>query len=91
MTATATVMVDGAGDETAAIMIPLGAVYQTGDTPAVWVVTNDTVNLRKIKIVNFADNQVQVLEGLHDGDILVTAGVHKLMEGQQVRTNNAVL
>jgi len=91
MTAAATVMVDGAGDETAAVMIPLGAVYQTGDTPAVWVVTNDTVNLRKITIANFADNQVRVSEGLHDGDILVTAGVHKLMEGQKIRIGNAAL
>lgn len=91
MTATANVIVDAEADEPAAVMIPLGAVYQTGDIPAVWVVTNDTVSLRKIKIANFADNQVQVLEGLHDGDMLVTAGVHKLMEGQKIRTENAVL
>ena len=87
---TSTVMVDGVRDEPAAFMIPLGAVYQIGDTPSVWVVTNDTVSLRKIKIAKFADNQVQVSEGLYDGDQLVTAGVHKLMEGQKIRTENAV-
>ncbi len=65
--------------------IPLTAVYQTQDTPAVWIVNNETVSLRQIKIGSFLDNQVEVLEGLSTGDVIVTAGVHKLWEGQKVR------
>jgi multidrug efflux pump subunit AcrA (membrane-fusion protein) len=41
--------------------------------------------LRPIKVGAFGDNKVQVLEGLQDGDIIVTAGVQKLHEGQKVR------
>jgi multidrug efflux system membrane fusion protein len=65
--------------------IPLSAIYQTGDTPNVWVITNDTVVLRPIKVGTFGDNRVQVLEGLQDGDVIVTAGVQKLYAGQKVR------
>ncbi|SDE13754.1 efflux RND transporter periplasmic adaptor subunit [Sporomusa acidovorans] len=66
-------------------VIPLSAVYQTGDTPSVWVVQNDTVSLKPITVSQFGDNQVQVLNGLQTGDVVVTAGVHKLREGQKVR------
>ena len=82
---TAKVTVADAGNQ-AAVSIPLSAIYQTGDTPAVWVVTNGTVNLRPIKVGAFGNEQVQVLEGLKEGDLVVTAGVHKLREGQKVRT-----
>ena len=81
---TATVAVVTADNQKAAY-IPLSALYQNGDSPSVWVVNQDKVNLRPIKIGNFSDNKVKVLEGLKDGDIVVTAGVHKLQEGQKVR------
>jgi len=65
--------------------IPLSAIYQTGDIPHVWVIANDAVTLRPVKIGAFGDNKVQVLEGLQDGDVIVTAGVQKLHEGEKVR------
>ncbi len=84
MTATVTVVNSGSQLST---YIPLSAIYQTGDTPGVWVINTDgVVNLRPIKIGAFGDGAVQVLEGLHDGEAIVTAGVHKLREGQKVRT-----
>lgn len=76
-------------DNQKATYIPLSALYQTGDTPNVWVIQNDIVTLRPIKIDVFGDNKIKVLEGLNDGDMIVTAGVHKLQEGQKVRTAGA--
>jgi RND family efflux transporter MFP subunit len=70
-----------------AISIPVAAVYQAGNaTPAVWVVTDDkTVTLRSIQTGNYGrDNTVQVSSGLRKGERIVTAGVHKLTEGQPV-------
>lgn len=67
------------------VFIPLSAIYQTGDVPQVWVVNNDTVNLRPVKLGDFGNEKVQVLEGLKDGEVIITAGVHKLREGQAVR------
>ncbi|ODA42469.1 efflux RND transporter periplasmic adaptor subunit [Desulfosporosinus sp. BG] len=80
---TATVDVVGAKSDKS-IYIPLSAIYQTGDTPSVWVLQNDVVTLRPIKLGSFGDNTVEVLDGLKEGDIIVTAGVHKLQKGQKV-------
>ena len=67
------------------VYIPLSAIYQTGDTPNVWVINNGVVTLRPIKVGAFGESKVQVLEGLQDGDVIVIAGVQKLREGQKVR------
>jgi membrane fusion protein, multidrug efflux system len=86
---TAEVMV--ADSATASVIyIPLSAIYQTGNTPAVWAVKDGVVNLRPVKIGGFGDDQVQVLEGLQAGDTVVTAGVHKLRGGQKVRVEGEV-
>lgn len=82
---TATVTVGGVESQQAVAFVPLSAIYQTGDTPAVWVVEDGAVKLRPVRIGAFGDNQVQVLAGLQNGDVVVTAGVHKLREGQRVR------
>lgn len=66
-------------------VLPLAAIYQTGDTPQVWVVGVDkTLSLKDVTVQGFGDNSVKVT-GLNRGDIVVTAGVHQLREGQKVR------
>lgn len=82
---TATVAVAGA-DRQAAIYVPLTAIYQEKDTPSVWVVTGDVVTLRPVKLGQYGETKVQVLSGITAGETIVTAGVHKLREGQKVRT-----
>ncbi len=84
---TSSVIITGEVRQQTAFNIPLSAIYQPGDTPAVWVVNDGVVHLRSIKVGDFGDNQVQLLEGLQDGEIIVAAGVQKLREGQRVRTN----
>lgn len=66
-------------------MVPLSAIYQTNTTPCVWVINNYTATLRPIQIGRFGNGQVQIIAGLNPGDIIVTAGVHKLREGQTVK------
>ncbi len=73
------------------IRLPVAAIYQTQDEPQVWVVKNGVVELRSVKIAAFADEQVEILSGLNDGDVVVTAGVHKLWAGQKVRTGGGGL
>ena len=70
-----------------AIILPLSAIYQTGDAAQVWLVEGGKVSLKNIQVTNFDDNNVQV-SGLKAGDIVVVAGVHKLREGQEVRTGD---
>ena len=69
------------------IQIPVSAVYQTGKTPAVWVIEDNKVRQQKIRLGQPGeDGRVTVAQGLAAGDQIVIAGVHKLMEGQAVRT-----
>jgi RND family efflux transporter MFP subunit len=83
---TAAVTLTGSGDPKAGLTtIPLSSIYQTNDSPGVWVVTDAIVNLRPVQVGSFGDVQVQVLAGLNPGETIVTAGAHKLREGQKVR------
>lgn len=67
-------------------VLPLSAIYQTGNTPQVWVVGKDkTLSLKDVTVTDFGNDTVQV-GGLAAGDIVVTAGVQLLHEGETVRT-----
>ncbi|MEN6412458.1 MAG: efflux RND transporter periplasmic adaptor subunit [Veillonellales bacterium] len=82
MTATVSLAV---GADQPAFSIPLSALYQTGDTPAVWIVSDNILTLRPIQTGSFGNGTIQVLAGLQTGDRIVSAGVHKLEEGQRVK------
>jgi RND family efflux transporter MFP subunit len=67
--------------------IPAGALLQTGDNPAVWVVEgqNHEVRKRTVKVLRFDTKDVLIAEGLKPGDVVVTAGINTLADGQKVR------
>ncbi len=67
------------------IWIPIAAVYQQASSPQVWIVKEGKVSLKNITIADFSGNQVAVSVGLGEGDVVVTAGVNSLREGQEVR------
>lgn len=67
------------------VFIPLSAVYQTGKTPTVWIIEKGTVHSRQITAGEFADNQLEVLQGLNSGEVIAEKGVHELREGMKVR------
>ena len=68
------------------VILPLSAIYQIGNQTQVWIVTAENKTaLKNIKVENFSNNEVLV-RGLNAGEIVITAGVHKLREGQEVRT-----
>src|SRR5262245_56819463 len=74
-----------------AVELPGTALTQGNDLPAVWVVdtATKTVNLRPIEIARYDASSVIVAQGLQDGDIVVTAGVHALRPGQKVKFSTA--
>jgi len=47
------------------------------------------VKLRPVSVGQFREDGVTVTTGLNDGDVVVTAGVHKLRSGQVVRVTQA--
>ncbi len=84
---TASVRVTGAkanGSAKTAATLPLSAIYQTGEKPCVWIVKDGKVTLREVSVESFGANEA-IVRGLESGDVVVTAGVHKLHEGEEVR------
>lgn len=71
---------------TAVAHIPPSSILIHEEKPHVWVVNKDEskVALKPVKISDQLANDVIVFEGLVEGDLLVTAGVHRLYEGQAV-------
>ncbi len=82
---TASVSLAEAGAARPGTVLPMSAIYQTGDKPQVWVVTGENrVTLKTVTVESFRSNEVLV-SGLTEGEAVVTAGVHKLHEGDEVR------
>ncbi len=75
------------GPDLTAIMVPQTAVLEKDGKPHVWLVDagKGVVRLAAIETGVAAGNYVPVTKGLKDGDRVVTAGVHSLEEGQQVK------
>jgi len=70
-----------------AALLPLTALHQRDGNPAVWVYDPATqkVNLRAVEIGPYREDGVVIRGGLRAGEFVVTAGVHKLTDGQTVR------
>ncbi len=84
MTASVLLLQSGAGN---AVVLPLTAIYQQGTNTAVWIVdaAAQTVKLTPVTVGVYREDTVTVLSGIQAGDVVVTAGVHKLTQGQKVR------
>jgi multidrug efflux system membrane fusion protein len=83
---TANVLLGSDGGEPV-IRLPLTALYQKGQEPAVWIVDPKTsqVVLRPVTVARYTEEAVEIASGLGAGEVVVRAGVHKLTPGQKVR------
>lgn len=81
VTGTAAIVLDGV------IALPGTALFEEDGKPAVWVVdpAAHRVSLKRVGIARYAGDQVVLESGLDPGEIVVTAGVQKLVPGQAVR------
>ena len=83
------------GDRTGGevITLPLTALTQVEGKHAVWVVDPHTskVNLRPVVIGAYREDGVSIRDGLRPGEVVVTAGVHKLLPGETVRVISETL
>jgi len=72
-------------DQGQTVSIPGSALFQKDGKPAVWLVEKDnTVQLKPITVQRYQGDSVVVGDGLAQGDVVVTAGVQKLLPGQKV-------
>lgn len=74
-------------DTAAVARLPLTALAQRQDQAVVWVADAQTATVapRAVRVGQYREDGVDILEGLRAGELVVTAGVHKLLPGQQVR------
>ncbi len=81
------VTIDYNMEEAHLMEVPLSAVFQESGSSKVWVYQpeNKTVSQRNVKIRQILkDGRAILEEGVQSGEIVVTAGVHKLKEGMKV-------
>jgi multidrug efflux system membrane fusion protein len=74
----------------ASYIVPLSAVFEgeKPDNPAVWVMdkSTNTVTKRDVSVGSLiSQSSIEIQEGIQSGEWIVTAGVHKLTEGQKVK------
>jgi RND family efflux transporter MFP subunit len=69
------------------IQIPASALMSANGNAAVWIVAaqNHTVSLRNVTVLRYEPSGIVISQGLEPGDVVVTAGVHALHPGQQIR------
>jgi RND family efflux transporter MFP subunit len=88
---TITVRLNGAG-QTAKKSVPLGAIYDRGQGPGVWIVADrgsPKVSWRPVKLAAIGEEAAVVSAGLRPGERFVALGAHMLHQGQAVRIAGA--
>jgi multidrug efflux pump subunit AcrA (membrane-fusion protein) len=72
-------------DQARTVTIPGTALFQKDGKAAVWLVEKDhTVQLKPIAVDRYQGDSVVVGSGLAEGDLVITAGVQKLLPGEKV-------
>ncbi len=69
-----------------AMALPAAALTRLGEKPAVFIVDRATLRLqlRSVAIARFTRTAIFIADGVSPGDMVVTAGVSKLRQGEKV-------
>jgi len=75
------------GRSAPALQVPIGAIFDPGKGPGVWLVEGDKprVTWRAVHIAGLSDEAASVVGELKEGDRIVALGAHLLHEGDRVR------
>lgn len=75
-----------------ALQVPIGAIFDPGRGPGVWLVEGDTprVTWRAVQIARLSDEAASIVGKLKAGDRVVALGAHLLHEGESVRLASEV-
>jgi len=87
--ATVTIRIpDGLPAAQGGLQVPIGALFDTGKGPGVWVISGEPakVNWRPVVVEHLDDDGARIVAGpLKQGDRIVALGAHLLREGEPVR------
>ena len=75
------------GRSAPAPQVPIGAIFDPGNGPGVWLVEGETprVTWRAVQIAGLSSEAASVVGNLQAGDRIVALGAHLLREGEPVR------
>ena len=75
------------GRSAPALQVPIGAIFDPGKGPGVWLVEGETPRViwRAVQIARLSDEAASVVGNLKAGDRVVALGAHLLHEGERVR------
>ena len=75
------------GRSAPALQVPIGAIFDPGKGPGVWLVEGETprVTWRAVQLTGLSDDAASVVSKLQAGDRVVALGAHLLHEGKHVR------
>jgi len=73
------------------VTLPLSALFEKNGAPAVWVFDrkSGSATLKAVTVARYDADTVVIASGLAKGDIVVTAGINTLREGEKVRLADA--
>lgn len=82
-----TATVDVGNEAAPSLSVPQSALFKINGQPQVWVLDRATqkVAARSVQLGDMSGERATVRSGLKAGEWVVTAGVHKIAPGQQVR------
>lgn len=82
---TITISLNGKEDKN--LVVPLGALYDAGQGPGVWILDGkkSAVHYRKVAVENITENEALISGGLQPGEDVIALGAHLLHEGETVR------
>lgn len=78
---------DGRAAEHGGWQVPVGALFDAGKGPGVWVINGNPakVTWRPVTIVRVNDESAHISGRLRQGERIVALGAHLLREGEQIR------
>jgi RND family efflux transporter MFP subunit len=73
------------------VTLPLSALFEKNGAPAVWVFDqhSGSATLKPVNVGRYEADTVIIAGGLTKGDIVITAGINTLRDGQKVRLADA--
>lgn len=86
---TAKVVLATAEPAAGTFIVPASALYQVNGKTQLWLARDNKAVLADVSVKNYRQNQLLVTGGLRPGDTVITAGLAKLTENQEIRLENA--
>lgn len=80
--------------QAAAISVPLGAIYDRGHGPGIWIVAGQgspKVSWRPVKLTAIGEENAIISSGLRPGERFVALGAHMLHQGEPVRIDTGAV